>query len=47
MTEPPLSPGTDVVADVEHLERPDTPLTTDPDQKADDLDPNQGEGGSG
>ena len=28
-------------------ERTDTPLTTDPEEQADDLDPNTGEGGAG
>jgi hypothetical protein len=47
MTTPPnLSPGTDVRADPEHLEQGDAVLTTDADQKQDDLDVNEGEEGS-
>jgi hypothetical protein len=31
----------------DELERTDTPLTTDPEQREDDLDPTTGEGGAG
>ena len=47
MTSADVPAGTDAVADPDHLEEPDTPLTTDADQKQDDLDPNEGEGGAG
>jgi hypothetical protein len=47
MTEPNQPVGTDVHADPDDVDRDAAPLTTDPDQQSDDLDPNEGEGGSG
>jgi hypothetical protein len=47
MTEPDTAQDTDVSADPDELDDHDTPLTTDADQKRDDMDPNEGEGGSG
>lgn len=44
---PDLAPATDVVVDPDHLDEPHPALTTDDDQRADDLDPNEGEGGAG
>jgi hypothetical protein len=47
MTQPDLAPGTDVVADPAALDDVDATLTTDPEERTDDLDPNRGEEGSG
>ena len=47
MTQPDIEPGTDVVVDPARLDHDDTTLTTDPGQRTDDLDPNEGEEGSG
>lgn len=44
---PDLPEGTDIAADPADADEPRAPLTTDPDQKSDDLDPNEGEGGAG